>query len=85
MFIQVGGGVLSDLFFTEERGKALAIYSLAPLLGPVAGPLTGAWVAERSTWRWVFWSTSIVDGCVQVLGFFYLRESEHIHSNSNEI
>lgn len=27
----------------EERGKAIAIYSLAPLMGPVIGPVAGAW------------------------------------------
>ena len=59
----------------EERGQAIAIYSLAPLLGPIIGPVAGAWIAERSTWRWVFWSTTIVDAAVQVLGLFYLRES----------
>lgn len=31
----------------------MAIYSLAPLLGPVFGPVCGAWIAQRSTWRWV--------------------------------
>ncbi|KDR79411.1 hypothetical protein GALMADRAFT_137249 [Galerina marginata CBS 339.88] len=37
--LSVGGGVLGDLWHPEERGRAIAIYSLAPLLGPVAGPL----------------------------------------------
>jgi len=32
-------------------------------------------VAERSTWRWVFYATSIADVVVQILGFFFLRES----------
>ena len=73
--LQIGGGVLGDLFTPETRGRAIAIYSLAPLLGPVIGPLTGAWIAERSTWRWVFWSTSIVDAAVQVAGMFFLKES----------
>ncbi|KIM73432.1 hypothetical protein PILCRDRAFT_829167 [Piloderma croceum F 1598] len=73
--LSIGGGVLGDCFRPEERGQAIAIYSLAPLLGPVIGPVTGAWIAERSTWRWVFWSTSIVDAVIQVFGFFYLDES----------
>lgn len=32
--LAIGGGVLSDLFTAEQRGKAISIYSLAPLLGP---------------------------------------------------
>lgn len=35
--LALGGGVLSDLFTAEERGKAISIYSLAPLLGPAIG------------------------------------------------
>ena len=49
----IGGGVIGDLFDAEHRGQAISIYSLAPLLGPVVGPIAGAWVAEKSTWRWV--------------------------------
>lgn len=51
--LAVGGGVLGDCWRTEERGKAIALYSLAPLLGPVIGPIAGAWIGERTTWRWV--------------------------------
>ncbi|KAF8430462.1 MFS polyamine transporter [Boletus edulis BED1] len=73
--LAIGGGVLGDCWHPEERGKAIALYSLAPLLGPVIGPTAGAWIAERSTWRWVFWSTSIVDAAIQVLGLFFLQET----------
>lgn len=31
-----GGGVLSDMWRAEERGMAIALYSLAPVLGPVS-------------------------------------------------
>ncbi|KAI0300487.1 MFS general substrate transporter [Multifurca ochricompacta] len=73
--LAIGGGVIGDLFDAEHRGQAIAIYSLAPLLGPVVGPLAGAWIAEKSTWHWVFWSTSIVDAAIQVLGVFFLKET----------
>ncbi|KAF8154426.1 MFS polyamine transporter [Crassisporium funariophilum] len=73
--LSVGGGVLGDTWHPEERGKAIAIYSLAPLLGPVIGPVCGGWIAERSTWRWVFWSTSIVDVAIQISGLFFLKET----------
>src|SRR5271167_3104566 len=73
--LALGGGVLSDLFTAEERGKAISIYSLAPLLGPAVGPIAGGFIAENTTWRWVFWSTSIVDAGIQILGIFFLRET----------
>ncbi|EKM55131.1 uncharacterized protein PHACADRAFT_255538 [Phanerochaete carnosa HHB-10118-sp] len=73
--LSIGGGVLGDCWRPEERGQAVALYSLAPLLGPVVGPVAGAWVAQKSTWRWVFWSTSIVDAFIQVLGVLFLQET----------
>ncbi|TEB30734.1 MFS polyamine transporter [Coprinellus micaceus] len=73
--LSIGGGVLGDVWHPEQRGRAIAIYSLAPLLGPVLGPVCGGWIAERSTWRWVFWSTSIVDVAVQFLGLLFLQET----------
>ncbi|KAG7095020.1 hypothetical protein E1B28_005814 [Marasmius oreades] len=71
----IGGGVLGDTWAAEERGKAIAVYSLAPLMGPVIGPVAGAWIAQLSDWQWVFWSTSIVDAVIQIAGLFYLRET----------
>ncbi|EMD42144.1 hypothetical protein CERSUDRAFT_129554 [Gelatoporia subvermispora B] len=73
--LSIGGGVLGDLWRPEERGQAIALYSLAPLLGPVIGPAAASWVAQRSTWRWCFWASSIVDAFIQVLGVLFLKET----------
>lgn len=68
--------MIGDCWRPEQRGQAQIIYSLAPLLGPALGPITGAWVAEKSTWRWVFWSTTIIDAVILCFGLLYLDESE---------
>ncbi|KAB8225096.1 major facilitator superfamily domain-containing protein [Aspergillus novoparasiticus] len=73
--LAVGAGVISDLWAPGERGQAVGIYSLALLLGPVIGPLTGGWITERTTWRWMFYSTSIATGVVGVVGFAFIRET----------
>ncbi|KUI68182.1 hypothetical protein VM1G_04063 [Cytospora mali] len=71
----IGGGVLSDLFTAEERGKAISIYSLAPLLGPAIGPIAGAFIAENTSWRWIFYATTIADALIQAAGVFLLQET----------
>ncbi|KAJ5618661.1 MFS general substrate transporter [Penicillium herquei] len=73
--LAIGGGVLSDCFLPEQRGKSLAMYSLAPMLGPAIGPIAGGFIAENVTWRWVFWSVSIADAIIQLAGLFFLRET----------
>ena len=56
--LSIGGGVVGDPFDAEHRGQAISIYSLTPLLGPVVGPIAGAWITEKSTWRWVLCNTA---------------------------
>ena len=73
--LAIGGGVLGDCWRAEERGAAIAIYSLAPLLGPAIGPIAGGFITENTTWRWTFWATSIADVAIQVLGLFFLQET----------
>lgn len=66
---------MSDCFRAEERGRAVSIYSLAPLLGPAVGPIAGGFIAENTTWRWCFYSTSILTGVIQFIGLFILQET----------
>ncbi|RWA14779.1 hypothetical protein EKO27_g355 [Xylaria grammica] len=73
--LAIGGGVLSDLFVAEDRGKALSIYSLAPLVGPAIGPIAGAFIAQNTTWRWAFYATTIADAVIQGAGVFFLKET----------
>lgn len=73
--LAIGGGILGDLFTAEQRGKAMSVYSLMPLLGPAIGPVAGGWIAQCTSWRWVFWSTTIACGLIQAAGLVYLRET----------
>jgi multidrug resistance protein len=73
--LAVGGAILSDLWAPEVRGKAVSVYTCAILLGPVLGPLMSGFVVQHTTWRWIFWATSIADGVVQLLAFVFLRET----------
>ncbi|OHX00385.1 major facilitator superfamily transporter [Colletotrichum incanum] len=73
--LAIGGGVLGDLFEAEQRGKAISIYSLMPLLGPAIGPIAGGFVTQSTTWRWIFYSTTILTAVIQSIGFFVLQET----------
>ncbi|KPM46426.1 putative transporter [Neonectria ditissima] len=73
--LAIGAGLVSDCWSPEERGKAVGIYSLGPMLGPVVGPVAAGFIAERTTWRWVFWSTSIAAGFIQIAGLIWMRET----------
>ncbi|CBF87985.1 MFS transporter [Aspergillus nidulans FGSC A4] len=72
--LAIGGGAVGDMWSAEERGKAMGVYTLGPLLGPVVGPIAGGFIAEYTTWRWVFWASSAAAVGIQLAGFVWLRE-----------
>jgi multidrug resistance protein len=53
--LTIGGGIIADLFHADRRGLATSLYSLGPLFGPVIGPICGGFIAQRASWRWIFW------------------------------
>lgn len=55
-----GSGTISDIFPVQERGKAMAVWAMGPLLGPCIGPLAGGYMVEAIGWRWVFWLIAIL-------------------------
>jgi len=57
--LNLGGGTIASMFVQEERGRAMAFWTIGPLLGPVVGPMAGGFIAERKGWRWVFWILAI--------------------------
>jgi MFS family permease len=46
-----------------------------PLLAPALGPIAGGFIAEDLPWPWIFYSVSIFDAFIQILGFFFLQET----------
>ncbi|TCD61154.1 hypothetical protein EIP91_008834 [Steccherinum ochraceum] len=73
--LAVGGGVISDMWSTDDRGQAVNIFSLWPFLGPAIGPIAGSWIAQNTTWRWAFWSTTIAGAVLLLLGIIVLEET----------
>jgi multidrug resistance protein len=49
-----GGAIIADMAHQEERGFAMAMYTLGILLGPCVGPVAGGFLSAAKGWRWVF-------------------------------
>ncbi len=47
--------VVGDLFTPRERGRWQGVTGAVFGLSSVVGPVTGGWITEHSTWRWVFY------------------------------
>lgn len=57
-----GAGTISDMYVQEERGTALGVFYLGPLLGPFVSPIMGGAVAVKWGWRSTMWIMVIVCG-----------------------
>jgi len=53
-FMTVAGGSVSDLFHSSQVASPMALYTLSPFIGPVAGPLISGFINQNTNWRWTY-------------------------------
>ncbi|CUS15043.1 unnamed protein product [Tuber aestivum] len=73
--LTIGGGSVADVFAVRERGVAMAILILGPLLGPVIEPVGSGFLTEVAGWRSVFWLIAAVSGVITLSTFKFLDET----------
>ncbi|KAF6234285.1 hypothetical protein HO173_007707 [Letharia columbiana] len=71
----VGAGTIADVWEVRERGRAMGIFYLGPLCGPLFAPIIGGALAEKFGWRSTQWFLAIYGGAVLVFLFFALPET----------
>lgn len=72
-----GSGTVSDMFPVEQRGRAMALWAMGPLLGPCIGPVAGGYIVQYLGWRWVFWILAIASGLIAIVCVFLVTETYH--------
>ncbi|KAI9711071.1 MAG: hypothetical protein M1812_007265 [Candelaria pacifica] len=73
--ITIGGGTISNIMPEEQRGRAMAIFVMGPVLGPSISPVIGGFLAEAAGWRWDLWLLAILLGILTILVFIFLKET----------
>ena len=47
--------LMMEAYPREEQGKAMAMWGVGTMLGPITGPTLGGWLTDEYSWRWVFY------------------------------
>ncbi|KAI9038597.1 uncharacterized protein KD926_010642 [Aspergillus affinis] len=71
----VGAGTIADLWDTHERGRAMSIFYLGPLCGPLLAPIIGGALAQRWGWRSTLWFLAVYGAITVIFIFLALPET----------
>lgn len=64
--------IVSDIVSLRDRGKYQGIIGAVVMLGYAVGPLLGGGLAQKASWRWVFWINVPIALCAIVVVNFVL-------------
>ncbi|KIO23183.1 hypothetical protein M407DRAFT_215295 [Tulasnella calospora MUT 4182] len=73
--LSVGSGSIADLWDEKDRGGAMGLFVLGPVVGPAIGPVAGGFIAQNLDYHWVFWVLAILVGAGSIVGIPTLRET----------
>jgi DHA2 family multidrug resistance protein len=78
--VPLSQAVMLDMYSLQERAKAMSIWGMGVMMGPIMGPSLGAWLTETYSWHWVFF-VNLPFGIVTVLGLMiFMDETQQDHN-----
>ena len=77
--VPLSQAVMLDTYALHERAKAMAIWGMGVMMGPIMGPSLGAWLTETYSWHWVFF-VNLPFGIVTVVGLLVFMDETKLDS-----
>ena len=77
--------VLLEEFSVQERGKAMAFWSLGIIAAPILGPTLGGYLTDNYSWRWVFYINLPVGIFSLFMLSLFLADPPYIRRRSSHI
>ena len=71
--VPLSQAVMLDSYALHERAKAMSIWGMGVMMGPIMGPSLGAWLTETYSWHWVFF-VNLPFGFFTVLGLIIFMD-----------
>src|ERR1700694_1115923 len=74
--VPLSQAVMLDSYALHERAKAMSIWGMGVMMGPIMGPSLGACLTETYSWHWVFF-VNLPFGIFTVLGLMVFMDETH--------
>lgn len=71
MTMAANNGIITEIFPTTERGRALGFIGSFVALGSIAGPGIGGLLLAHFSWSYIFW-INVPLGCLAVLIAYFV-------------
>ncbi|WP_280529563.1 DHA2 family efflux MFS transporter permease subunit [Shewanella dokdonensis] len=65
--------LMMAIFPRDKRGLALALIGMVTVVAPIVGPITGGWITDNYSWRWIFYINVPIGIFAALLVFIQLR------------
>ena len=69
------GGILADIYIASERNTPMVIFVGTTLGGTGLGPLVSGYVAQNTSWRWIFYIQTITCGLIIAAVALFFKET----------
>ncbi len=75
--VPLSQAVLLQINPPERHARAMAVWGMGVILGPIIGPALGGWLTDSYNWRWVFY-INVPFGILSAIGILlFIRDTRH--------
>ncbi len=76
--VPMSQAILLESFPKEEHGKAMAIFGIGVVFGPIIGPTLGGYITDTLSWPWIFYINIPVGLLALLLGSLFVQDPDYI-------
>ena len=76
--VPMSQAILLETFPKEEHGKAMAMFGVGVIFGPIIGPTLGGWITDNWSWPWIFYINIPVGIVAFILGYFFIGDPHYM-------
>lgn len=76
--VPMSQAILLESFPKEEHGKAMALFGVGVIFGPIVGPTLGGVITDTIGWRWVFYINAPLGVIGLLLGMLFIVDPPYL-------